>query len=124
MRSSQSITNNRKENNQDDQYQPRTNPVLPRVVATPRAAISSAIRRRKAPTPTKHSTKEEHQSMITEIYEPYLECLKPFSCDQAIRLTAPSTLIDQLSEIAVRKKTSRLDVIRFALSKYIHEELR
>lgn len=62
--------------------------------------------------------------MITEIYEPYLECLKPFSCDQAIRLTAPSTLIDQLSEIAVRKKTSRLDVIRFALSKFIHEELR
>lgn len=51
----------------------------------------------------------------------YLNCLRPFANDKAILLTAPAELLSELSEMARRKHTNRLDLIRFALSKFIDD---
>jgi hypothetical protein len=44
--------------------------------------------------------------------------------DLARNRTAPSMLVEKLIEIAAGTMTSRLDIIGFALSRFIHEELR
>ena len=58
--------------------------------------------------------------MLNSTYEHYLECLRPYSCDSSLKLTAPSRLLNKLSEIAEVKETNRLDLIRHALAEYIH----
>ena len=60
--------------------------------------------------------------MLLETYEDYLDCLKPFANDTACKLTAPKTMLLKLSDIAHRKRTNRLDVIRLALAKFIHDD--
>ena len=60
--------------------------------------------------------------MLMETYDHYLNSLRPFANDKAIQLTAPSALMNELSDIARARKTNRLDVIRLALSKFVHEE--
>jgi hypothetical protein len=60
--------------------------------------------------------------MMIEISDTYLKTLQPFACDDQIRLTAPSEMLAKLKTIARIKNTSRLDVIRFALSQYIEEQ--
>ena len=54
------------------------------------------------------------------IYEHYLDCLRPFANDTAIKLTAPASMFDAFDEIADDMKTHRLDVLRFACSEFIH----
>ena len=60
--------------------------------------------------------------MMIEISDTYLKTLQPFACDEQIRLTAPAEMFRTLKTIARIKNTSRLDVIRFALSQYIEEQ--
>jgi len=60
--------------------------------------------------------------MMIEVSDTYLKTLQPYSCNEQIRLTAPSEMLTKLKDIARTKNTSRLDVIRFALSKFIEEQ--
>ena len=55
-------------------------------------------------------------------YPEYLKTLNPYANASSTRLTAPTSMLDKLTEIAFRKRTNRLDVIRLALAKLIDEE--
>jgi len=60
--------------------------------------------------------------MLLETYSDYLDTLRPYANDTSVKLTAPRAMMSKLTDIAFAKKTNRLDVIRLALAKFIHEE--
>ena len=62
--------------------------------------------------------------MLLETYEEYLKTLTPYANSCTAKLTAPKSMLTALTDIAHSKRTTRLDVIRLALAKYIHEESR
>ena len=51
----------------------------------------------------------------------YLSCIRPYNNTRRILLTAPEDLVEALNKAARKYETNRSDVMRLALSEFVHQ---